>query len=144
MHWSYELLVRLDFLQAALENAPQCVIQLYALLTEPEEDTSLAIVTLFFSFLDFVRVSICVQWDIHKGTFRTYGTYGSCINYKLTKHEDNLILTNRAGSGTGRMLWKIHLEANQRTLMGFSVVRSFRIFKALTTIRFNEIESYFF
>jgi hypothetical protein len=67
-HWSYELLVRLDFLQAALENAPQCVIQLYALLTDAKEDRTLAILTLIFSFLDFLRVTTTVLWNIAKGT----------------------------------------------------------------------------
>ena len=67
LHWSYELLVRLDFLQAALENAPQCVIQLYALLTDAEEDRALSILTLTFSFLDFVRVTTTVLWNISKG-----------------------------------------------------------------------------
>ncbi|CAL8089111.1 unnamed protein product [Orchesella dallaii] len=66
-HWSYELLVRLDFLQAALENAPQCVIQLYALITQPDEDQLLGILTLAFSFIDFIRISVSVHWDMGKG-----------------------------------------------------------------------------
>lgn len=68
-HWSYELLIRLDFLQAALENAPQCVIQLYALITQSDEDVVLGLLTLIFSFIDFIRVSVSIHWDMHKGHY---------------------------------------------------------------------------
>ncbi|OXA40497.1 Pro-epidermal growth factor [Folsomia candida] len=66
-HWGYDLLVKLDFLQAALENAPQCIVQLYVLLVYSDENQILGIITLLFSFVDFVRVSVSVQWDIRKG-----------------------------------------------------------------------------
>lgn len=71
-HWSYELLIRLDFLQAALENAPQCVIQLYALITQSDEDIVLGLLTLIFSFIDFIRVSVSIHWDMHKGRCAIY------------------------------------------------------------------------
>ncbi|CAG7722995.1 unnamed protein product [Allacma fusca] len=76
-HWSRELLIRLDFLQAALENAPQCVIQLYTLLTDFSEDSTLGILTLSFSFVDFVRVVTSVFWNINKGpVVAPEGSYG--------------------------------------------------------------------
>lgn len=60
-------MIRLDFLQAALENAPQVVVQLYALTTQADEDVVLGLLTLILSFVDFIRVAVSVHWDMDKG-----------------------------------------------------------------------------